>query len=161
MRSQCAWATRFGLSNGIDEILPAVRPLHPTLARVAEPSGNRPGRGRLLISLLAGALTGRIRRYEIVDRSMEPTLRHGDWTIGIARPRSIHPGQIVVVELPGRPGFDIVKRIDARDGDTIRLIGDNPDAGSVDSTRFGPLPAGAVAALLVLRYRPRPVRFLQ
>ncbi len=92
---------------------------------------------------------------------MEPALRHGDWTIGISRPRRIRTGQIVVLELPGRPGFEIVKRVASSDGAMIRLVGDNPAAGSVDSTRFGPVPADSISALLVLRYRPRPLRLLQ
>lgn len=128
---------------------------------MAEPTGKRLGRGRALASLIAAAFTLRIRRFEIADRSMEPTLGDGDWVLGAVRPGTVRPGDIVVLEMPGRPGFEIVKRVAAIGDGSLLLEGDNPAAGSVDSETFGPVPAAAVSARLVLRYRPLPPHLLR
>jgi hypothetical protein len=106
--------------------------------------------------LIAAAPALRVVRYEIAEESMAPALRPGDRVAGIRRPRSVEIGDIVVFEL--RPGFDVVKRVTEppQPMDGLWLLGDNPDAGSVDSRTLGPVPAAAVKALLVLRYRPRP-----
>src|ERR1043165_4733327 len=49
-------------------------------------------------------------RLEIEGGSMAPTLAPGDWAL-VATPSSYGRGDVVVVEHPGRPGFEIVKRI--------------------------------------------------
>ena len=54
---------------------------------------------------------------------MAPTLAPGDWAL-VATPSSYARGDVVVVEHPGRPGFEMVKRIvgvpgDVRDGRTL------------------------------------------
>ena len=41
---------------------------------------------------------------------MAPTLAPGDWAL-VATPSSYSRGDVVVVEHPGRPGFEMVKRI--------------------------------------------------
>ena len=41
---------------------------------------------------------------------MVPTLMPGDWALAVARSR-FRLGDIVVVEHPGRPGYEMVKRI--------------------------------------------------
>lgn len=164
MRSQWAWATRFGLSNDIDEVLPAIRPLHPTLDGVAKLGEDpvRRSRARLLFELLAAAITGRWRRFEIADHSMRPALEDGEWVLGATR-SALRVGDVVVCDRPGRPGFAIVKRIvsvDPTDG-SLWLLGDDPGAGSVDSRTFGSIPATAVTARLILRYRPHPPRLIR
>ncbi len=125
-----------------------------------KPTGNpvRRTRIRLLLELLEGAISGRWRRFEIADHSMRPTLHDGDWVLGVARARRFHPGDVVVCDLPSRPGFEVVKRvtaIDPADG-SLWLTGDDRSAGSVDSRSFGAIPAEAVTARLALRYRPVP-----
>ena len=49
-------------------------------------------------------------RIEVQGASMVPTLMPGDWALAVAR-RRFRRGDIVVVEHPGRPGYEMVKRI--------------------------------------------------
>ena len=123
--------------------------------------------------VVAGALIlARLTRYEIAEQSMQPALSAGDWTLGIRHPSRVSTGDVVVVEMPGRPGFEIVKRVAAVGGETLEtpegdmtvaaedvwVLGDDPAAGSVDSRHFGPVPRQAVRARLVLRYQPLPIK---
>ncbi len=121
----------------------------------------------LLAGVLAAAYVARrVVAYEIADRSMEPTLRHGDCVLGWRRPRRLRRGQIVVIEHPMRPAFEMVKRIAAAAGEDadgrtlgpgeIWVLGDNADAGSVDSRSLGILRTRWVRAMVFLRYRPWP-----
>ncbi len=48
-------------------------------------------------------------RVEIEGGSMAPTLAPGDWAL-VARPSRYERGDVVVVEHPGRPGYEMVKR---------------------------------------------------
>ena len=76
-------------------------------------------------------------------------------------------GDVVVVEHPGRPGYEIVKRITAVPGqrigervlgpDELWVEGDRADA-STDSRHFGPVRAGHVRAKVLLVYWPRERR---
>lgn len=107
---------------------------------------------------MAGALRWRWRRFEIADHSMRPALTDGDWVVALAHPHRLSVGDVIVCDLPGSPGFPIVKRItaiDPSDG-SLWLLGDDPAAGSVDSRSFGAIPVEAVTARLTLRYRPFP-----
>lgn len=70
---------------------------------------------------------------------MEPTLVAGQglFTTSVGRAR---PGQIRVFEHPTRPGFWLVKRVGAVDGESMIVVSDNPEAeGAVDSSSFGPV----------------------
>jgi nickel-type superoxide dismutase maturation protease len=96
-------------------------------------------------------------RVIVAERSMEPALRPGDWLL-VRRTRRIRAGQIVLARHPGRPDMLIVKRA-ARLMDTEGgwwLASDNPEAGAVDSRRFGPVPAVFIEGRVLGRYwRPR------
>jgi signal peptidase I len=93
-------------------------------------------------------------RVEVAGTSMRPTLEPGDWALAISV-RSVRRGDIVVVEHPERPGFELVKRVVHISGDVApdgRLLmdefwieGDEP-GGSTDSRRFGPVPIERVRA---------------
>jgi nickel-type superoxide dismutase maturation protease len=95
---------------------------------------------------------------------MAPTLGHGDLLVATAV-GALHRGSLVVVEHPGRPGYDMVKRVEGlpdedRGGRTLGqgefwLAGDNPDA-STDSRTFGPVPREAIRGVVRARYWPRP-----
>jgi nickel-type superoxide dismutase maturation protease len=99
---------------------------------------------------------GPILRVEVTDRSMEPTLRSGDWLL-VWRTRRIRAGQIVLARHPGRPDMLIVKRAARRVDGGWWLESDNRDAGAVDSRRFGPVPASLVEGRILVRYgRRRP-----
>jgi signal peptidase I len=60
-----------------------------------------------------------MRRFAVVDTSMEPVLSPGDYLL--ARTRAPRPGEIVVFEHPGRAGFHLVKRVIAVEGETVEI----------------------------------------
>ena len=67
------------------------------------------------------------------------------------------PGQIRVFEHPDRPGFWLVKRIDAVDAGSMIVRSDNPEApGAVDSRSFGPVDVDGSYRLLFAV----PLRFM-
>lgn len=98
-----------------------------------------------------------IWRADVTERSMEPALRPGDrllaWRgLRAGRPPRIRPGQIVIAGLPSDPGFLLVKRAERLLPDGWWLASDNPAAGAVDSSSFGPVPSGLIHARVLLRY---------
>ena len=100
-----------------------------------------------------------LTRVAVAERSMEPALRPGDWLL-VRRTRRVRAGQIVVARHPGRPDLLIVKRVAHRvpDGGWW-LESDNPDAGAVDSRRFGPVPGSLIEGRVLARYwRPRDAK---
>jgi len=90
-------------------------------------------------------------RVTVAERSMEPALRPGDWLL-VRRTRRIRAGQVVLARHPGRPEMLIVKRAARRVDGGWWLESDNPDAGAVDSRRFGPVPAALVEGRVLVRY---------
>ena len=100
-------------------------------------------------------------RVAVAERSMEPALRPGDWLL-VRRTRRVRPGQIVLARHPGRPDLLVVKRAarrvegDGEVGGGWWLDSDNPQAGAVDSRRFGPVPDSLIEGRVLARYwRPR------
>lgn len=97
---------------------------------------------------------------------MVPTLMPGDWALAVTR-RRFRRGDIVVVEHPGRPGYEMVKRItgvpNERIGDRtladdeLWVEGDHKDA-STDSRHFGTVTREQVKAKVVLVYWPKARR---
>lgn len=97
---------------------------------------------------------------------MVPTLMPGDWALAVTR-RRFRRGDIVVVEHPGRPGYEMVKRItgvpNERMGDRtladdeLWVEGDHEDA-STDSRHFGTVTREQVKAKVVLVYWPKARR---
>jgi len=90
-------------------------------------------------------------RVAVAERSMEPALRPGDWLL-VRRTRRIRAGQIVLARHPGRPELLIVKRAARPVDGGWWLESDNPDAGAVDSRRFGPVPADLIEGRVLARY---------
>ena len=81
---------------------------------------NRRAFGIGLVAAAVGYLTlrGRVRRYEIVERSMEAALEPGDFVI--ARPvRDLARGTVVVFAQPGTRDFDLVKRVVGMPGESV------------------------------------------
>ena len=120
---------------------------------------------RWVLALLAGAAAWRRWGPFVVavdGQSMAPALLPGDFVVALRRGR-VRRGAVVVVALPGRPGFELVKRITAGPGQRVgeRVLGsgqwwvegDRPGA-STDSRSFGPVPAGSVRGVVVVRYWP-------
>jgi nickel-type superoxide dismutase maturation protease len=86
---------------------------------------------------------------------MEPALRPGDWLL-VRRTRRIRPGQVVLARHPERPEMLIVKRAARRAVGGWWLESDNPEAGAVDSRRFGAVPGPLIVGRVLARYwRPR------
>ena len=92
---------------------------------------------------------------------MVPLVEPGDFLVAI-RPRRLRRGDLVVVEYPGRPGFEMVKRLTGLPGDEVdgrslaageHWVLGNPEA-STDSRSFGPVPAGSIRGVIKLRYWP-------
>jgi signal peptidase I len=102
-------------------------------------------------------------RVEIRGTSMLPSLSPGDWALAV-EPSRYRRGDVVVVEHPARPGFEMVKRLVAvpsdltPDGrvlerDEYWIEGDQPES-STDSRSFGPVRPPHLTARVRLVYRP-------
>jgi nickel-type superoxide dismutase maturation protease len=92
-----------------------------------------------------------IWRAKVTERSMEPALRPGDCLL-IRRTRRIRPGQVVVARHPDRPEMLLVKRAARRADGGWWLESDNPEAGAVDSRRFGAVPGSLIEGRVLVRY---------
>jgi signal peptidase I len=98
---------------------------------------------------------------------MAPTLFPGDWVIVVPQ-RAYRRRAVVVVEHPGRPGYEIIKRLVAVPGDRVGerslgpvefwVEGDGP--ASTDSRHFGPVTRAELKARAIFVYRPRERRGL-
>jgi nickel-type superoxide dismutase maturation protease len=107
-------------------------------------------------------------RVEIEGGSMAPTLAPGDWAL-VVTPSRLARGDVVVVEHPGRPGYEMVKRLTAVPGDRVGertladdeywVEGDLPSA-STDSRSFGTVRRDALKAKVLLVYWPADRRHL-
>jgi nickel-type superoxide dismutase maturation protease len=104
---------------------------------------------RRLIELVEGRLLRFVvLRLSVDGNSMAPTYVRGERLTAVRQWRPIRRGDVVVVRDPRDPERWLLKRCVARSGSTLDLRGDNPDA-STDSREFGPVPASAVAWIVV------------
>jgi nickel-type superoxide dismutase maturation protease len=125
-------------------------------------SANRRSVVFALVASLIGTLVWawwRPFRVAVEGESMRPTFEPGDWLVASRRGR-IHVGSIVVLVHPERPGFELIKRVEAvpaRRTDAnggYRVAGDNLGA-STDSRTFGPVRRDAVLGVVRFRYGRR------
>ncbi|HEU4864838.1 MAG TPA: S26 family signal peptidase [Actinomycetota bacterium] len=114
------------------------------------------------LAVAYAALRWRPFRVEVRGDSMLPTLEHGVWALAVVRP--VRAGDIVVVEHPERPGFELVKRVVAVPGDAApdgRMLradeywveGD-AGVGSSDSRAFGAVGRAHVKGTVVYVWWP-------
>lgn len=94
-------------------------------------------------------------RVEVAEQSMLPGLHPGDWLVAW-RTRRIRPGHVVLAWHPARADFMLVKRAVRRVEGGWWLASDNPRAGAVDSSRFGPVPPELIVGRVLARYWPFP-----
>lgn len=97
-------------------------------------------------------------RVAVVEQSMAPSVRPGDWLLawrGLreGRPPHVRPGQLVIARLPADPEFLVIKRAVQLLPDGWWLESDNPVPGAIDSRSFGPISRGSIYARVLLRYR--------
>jgi nickel-type superoxide dismutase maturation protease len=131
--------------------------------------GRKPlvGAGLAAAAMLAYAcLRWRPTRVEVRGGSMAPTLAPGDWALAVPL-RHPHRGDVVVVEHPGRPGYEMVKRLVALPGDLVgerRMLDDefwiegDLASASTDSRHFGPVTRQELRAKVLLIYWPKERR---
>lgn len=96
---------------------------------------------------------------------MAPTLQPEDWCLAVPA-RRVGRGDVVVVEHPRRPGYEMVKRVVAvpadlaPDGRTLGpheywVEGDHPNPErSTDSRSFGPVSRELIKGRVLLVYAP-------
>jgi nickel-type superoxide dismutase maturation protease len=114
----------------------------------------------IAIAVAAAYAVVRLRpfRVEVRGDSMHPTLEEGEWCLATAGGR-IGKGDVVVVERPDRPGFELVKRVTGAPGEAGLgfgewfVEGDNP-ASSTDSRTFGPVGRAAIRGRIRAVYWP-------
>jgi nickel-type superoxide dismutase maturation protease len=89
---------------------------------------------------------------------MLPALQPGEFLLAV-RSRRLRRGALVVLEHPGRPGLEIVKRVAALPGEgdlapnQLWVVGEAAEA-STDSRVFGPVERSAIRGVVVMRYWP-------
>ena len=75
--------------------------------------------GSLLIGF--GVWRNRLRRFEITEASMEPSLRDGDYVVGTRLVSAPLRGDVVVFPHPRDPGFLMIKRVVGLPGETLSI----------------------------------------
>ncbi len=76
-----------------------------------------------------------IRIFRVAERSMEPTIREGDYVVVNCWYRKIGVGDIIVFYNP-QDKLVLIKRVQHLNASKIFAVGDNLGA-SIDSRRFG------------------------
>ena len=113
-----------------------------------------------------------IWRIAVAERSMEPTLKPGDWLLtwrGLrprrhpasggkeatpARQVKVRNGQLVIVRHPDLPDLLLVKRAVRWEQGGWWLESDNLGVGAIDSRRFGIVPPELIEGRVLARYWP-------
>ncbi|HLB39492.1 MAG TPA: S26 family signal peptidase [Actinomycetota bacterium] len=116
----------------------------------------------LVVAVGVAFVRYRPARVAIEGVSMAPTLLPDDWVL-VVSPEHYDHDDVVVVEHPHRPGYEIVKRLVGLPGDRMRerslgsdefwIEGDFAQS-STDSRQFGPVGRAQLKAKVVLIYWP-------
>jgi signal peptidase I len=76
--------------------------------------------GLVAATAFAALLGGRLRRYEIVERSMQPALDPGDFVLAIPA-GDLSRGSIVIFDRPDVDGYELVKRVVGLPGERVGI----------------------------------------
>jgi len=74
-----------------------------------------------VVVLGVAGLRGRLRRYEIVEASMEPQLHSGDYIVAQATSEGHARGDIVILPHPEIARLELIKRIVGLPGEVVSL----------------------------------------
>ncbi len=99
-----------------------------------------------LAAVAVSQTRARLRRYAIAEHSMQPTLAAGDWVLARRVTGPLRRGDVVVFEHPGRPRFELVKRVVGLPGEQVAVAAGDVmvDGRAVDTWAAGPtLPDGS------------------
>jgi nickel-type superoxide dismutase maturation protease len=116
----------------------------------------------LVVAAAAAFARYRPARVAIEGISMAPTLLPDDWVL-VVTPDHFDRDDVVVVEHPNRPHYEIVKRLVAVPGDEFdgRILDDDEywvegdfEQHSTDSREFGAVGRAQLKAKAVLIYWP-------
>ena len=77
-----------------------------------------------------------MKRFRVAGHSMTPTLQPDQEVVAV-NTRGAEPGNLVVFEHPGRPGFWMIKRLADQTG---WVVSDNDEHDHTDSRTLGPIP---------------------
>jgi DNA-3-methyladenine glycosylase II len=77
-----------------------------------------------------------MKRFRVAGHSMTPTLQPDQEVVGV-NTRGAEPGNLVVFEHPGRPGFWLIKRLGDESG---WVVSDNDEHDHTDSRTLGRIP---------------------
>jgi len=75
-----------------------------------------------IAGLTAAGLNGKLARFAVSEKSMEPALQPGDYLFA-ALAGSVDRGEIVIYPDPSQSGLDLVKRVIGLPGDTVSIAG--------------------------------------
>lgn len=75
-----------------------------------------------LVAMVITAVKGRIRRYAVVEASMQPALRPGDYLVAGAS-NKIERGAVIVYPDPADPSRELIKRAIGLGGETLTIAG--------------------------------------
>ena len=92
-------------------------------------------------------------RVAVAGRSMEPTVREGDWLLARRTSGTPSVGDLVIAPDPREPARLVVKRVRSIAGDRVAVEGDRAEA-STDSREYGPIAASSIVGQPLLRYAP-------
>lgn len=85
-----------------------------------------------------------MKRYRVAGHSMTPALAPGQEVVATFT-RAPEPGNVVVFEHPGRPGFWLIKRLVDASG---WVLSDNPEAGDTDSRTLGAIDRKSMGTVI-------------
>ena len=74
------------------------------------------------VALAAAGCRGRVRRYEVTESSMRPSLQSGDYLVAVLA-NTLERGDIVIYPDPAEPSRDLIKRVIAVGGERVAIAG--------------------------------------